>query len=66
MFASFTWPLALSEALALEDDLVGIVREAAECALGEDRIGEEGDPFFDRAIADDDRGGSPVASRSAF
>jgi hypothetical protein len=45
----FAGALPLAEALALHDDLVGIVGEPIERALGEDRIVEERDPLVDRA-----------------
>ena len=53
---SLTGPVALS----LDDDLVGVVGEAIEGALGEDRVIEEGDPLVDTAVGCDDRGAATV------
>jgi len=53
--------LAAAVAVALDDDLIGIVREAIEGALSEDGVVEEGDPFFDAAVGCHDGRGAPVA-----
>jgi len=53
--------LALAEALALDDDLVSVVSEPVERALGEDRVVEQGDPLLDGAVAGDDGRGAAVA-----
>jgi hypothetical protein len=54
---------ALSAAItvAFHDDLVGVVGEAVECALGEDGIIEEWDPLVDGPVGGDDGGGAAVA-----
>ena len=43
------------------DDLVRVVGEAVEGALGEDRVGEERDPLLDVPVAGDDGRGPAVA-----
>jgi hypothetical protein len=57
----FAGPLSLAIALALDDDLVGVVSESIDSALGEEGILEEWDPFVDGAIARENRGGAPMA-----
>ena len=54
-------PLPFSEALALHDELVGVVGKSVEGALGEDRVAEERDPLVDGAVARDDGRATPVA-----
>jgi hypothetical protein len=46
---------------SIHDDLVAVVREAIERALGEDRVIEEGNPFLDGAVGGDDGRSSPVS-----
>ncbi len=46
----FAGPLSLAIALAFEDDLVGVVGESVDGALGEDGIVEERDPLVDGSI----------------
>ena len=46
-------PLSLAVALAFENDLVGVVGEAIDGALGEDGIIEERDPLVDRPVRGD-------------
>jgi len=58
--------LAFSIALAFEDDLVGIVGEAVDGTLREDRIIEERNPFVDRAIRGEDGGGAAVPFEDDF
>lgn len=45
-----TWTLPAAVAVALDDDLVGVVSEAVEGTLGEDGIVEQGDPFLDGSV----------------
>jgi hypothetical protein len=56
-----TGSLSFSVAVALDDDLVGVVGEAINRTLGEDGIVEERDPLVDGAVAGDDGGGAAVA-----
>jgi len=49
------------EARALHDDLVGVVSEAVQRAVGGEGIVEEGHPFVHCAVTRDDRGGPPMA-----
>jgi hypothetical protein len=42
--------LAAAVAVALDDDLVGVVGEAIEGALGENGVIEEGDPLLNAAV----------------
>src|SRR2546428_229047 len=52
------WParaLAFPVALALDDDLVGVVRKAVDRRLREVGVVEERDPLVDRSIAREDR-----------
>ena len=53
--------LAFAEALALEDDLVGVVSEAVQGALSQDRILEQGDPLVERPVAGKDRRAASMA-----
>jgi len=46
-------PLPFSVALAVDDDLVGVVSEAVDGALGEDGVVEQRDPFVDGAVGGD-------------
>ncbi len=50
-----------SVAFTLHDDLVGVVRQAVQGALSQDRILKERDPLFHSAVAREDRRASPVA-----
>jgi hypothetical protein len=52
--------LATAITLAFHDDLVGVVGEAVEGALGQDGIVEERDPLLDGPVGSDDGGASPV------
>lgn len=54
-------PLSLAVAVALDRDLVGVVSEAIEGALGEHRVVEEGDPLVDGAVARDERRSAAMA-----
>ena len=56
-----TGALSGAVAVAFHDDLVGVVGEAVEGALGEDGIVEEGDPLVDGPVGSDDGGGPTVA-----
>ena len=47
--------------VTLDDDLVGVVGQAIEGALGEDGVIEEGDPLLDATVRSDDGGSSSVA-----
>lgn len=47
-------PLVFPIALALDDDLVGIVGEAIDGALGQDRVVEQRDPLVDGPVAGDE------------
>lgn len=58
--ARLSGPLAFPVGLALDDDLIGVVREAVDGGLREDGVVEERDPLVDRAIAGEDRRGAPV------
>ena len=69
-FASFfsrnvfgIWSLIFSVALSFDGDLVSIVRESVEGALGQQRIVEEGDPLVGVPLAGDD---GREACRSTF
>ncbi len=53
--------LPLAEAVSLHDELVGVVCQAIEGALGEDRIVEQRDPLVDGAVAGEEGGGAAVA-----
>ena len=53
-------PLALAIRVSLHDELIGVVGEAVERALGQDRIVEERDPLVDRPVAGHDRGSAAV------
>ena len=64
--AGLAGPLALAVALAFEGDLVGVVGEAIDGALGEDRIIEERDPLVDRPVRGNDRRGATVALEDDF
>ena len=55
------WALAAAVTLPLDDDLIGVVGEAVEGALGQDGIIEEGDPLVDYAVGCDDGGRAAVA-----
>ena len=55
------WPLSLSVAVALDDDLVGVVGEPIDCTLGEYGIVEQRNPLIDSTIAGEDGGSAPVA-----
>ena len=54
-------PLPGPVALSLDDDLVGVVSEAIEGTLGEDRVIKEGDPLVDTAVRCDDGGAASMA-----
>jgi hypothetical protein len=56
-----TGSLRASIAGSVHDDLVAVVSETVECALGEDGIIEEGNPLFDGAVGGDDGRSSPVS-----
>jgi len=58
--------LSLPEAVALDDDLVGVVGEPIEGALRQDRIVEERDPLLDGAVAGQHRGPSPMPLQDHF
>jgi hypothetical protein len=53
LLALLAGSLAFAIALALHDELVGVVGEPIECALGEDGVVEQGDPLLDRTIVID-------------
>jgi len=59
---------SLSGAIAgsVHYNLVAVVSEAIERALGENRIIEERGPLFDRAVGRHDRRGAPVALDDDF
>jgi len=52
--------------VALVGELVGVVGEAVEGALGEKGVVEEGDPFVDVSVAGDDGAGAFVAFEDEF
>ena len=47
-------------------ELVGVVGESVEGALGEEGVVEEGDPFVDVSVAGDDGAGAFVAFEDEF
>jgi group II intron reverse transcriptase/maturase len=53
-------PLTAAVTLAFDHNLVGVVGEAVEGALGEDRIVEERDPFLDAPVGGDEGRGTAV------
>jgi hypothetical protein len=53
--------LTAAVALALHDDLVGVVGEAVEGTLDQDGVIEEGGPLVDSPVGGDDGGGAAVA-----
>ena len=52
--------LGRAETGAVEDDLVGAMGETVQGAVRQDRIIEQSDPFVDRPVTGEDRGGPPV------
>ena len=46
---ALAWSLPAVITFALDDDLIGVVGEPVQGALGEDRVIEEGDPLLDAA-----------------
>jgi hypothetical protein len=59
--ARLAGPLAFPVALALDDDLIGVVGEAVDGGLREDRVIEQRDPLVDRPIAREERRRAPMA-----
>ncbi len=57
---STTRLLVFSVAFTFHDDLVGVVRQAVQGALCQDRVVEERDPFLHCAVAREDRRGAPM------
>ena len=58
------WPagsLSATVGVAFDGDLVGVVGESVEGALGEEGVVEEEDPFVDGAVARDDGAGAFAA-----
>ncbi len=51
-----TGHLPATVTVALDDDVIGIVCEAVECALCKDGVVEQRDPFLHTTIASEDRG----------
>jgi hypothetical protein len=64
--SALTGSLPFSVALALHDDLVGVVGEPVDGALGKHGVLEQRDPFVDGAIASQDGGSSAVPLQDDF
>jgi hypothetical protein len=56
-----SWFPSSPVAVAVDDDLVGVVCEPIECALGQDWIFKERNPFVDGSIGCEDGGGSSMS-----
>jgi hypothetical protein len=63
---TLTGSLAFSVALTLHNDLIGVMGEPVDSALGKHGILEQRDPFIDGAIAGQDGGSSAVALQDDF
>ena len=61
-----TWSLTFPVAVAFDNDLVGVVRQPIDRALGKDGIVEQRNPLVDGAVTGDDGGSAAVAFEDDF